>query len=69
MQELCAGTSFVSTNQPILIFGLGDWSGPVTAHVRWPSGVTQTIEDLEVNKSIVIEEPPLSVPSGPSLRL
>jgi hypothetical protein len=68
MQELCGGTSYLASNEPILVFGLGQENGPVTAHVRWPSGVTQTLENLDVDQSIVVEEPPLSVPSGPSLR-
>jgi hypothetical protein len=57
MQELCGGTSYASSNQPALIFGLGEHADPVTLQVKWPSGREQTITDVRVNQSLLLEEP------------
>lgn len=56
MQELCGGTSYSATHQPALIFGLGDWKGPCTAIIRWPSGRVQVVENLAVDKTSVLDE-------------
>jgi hypothetical protein len=57
LQELCGGTSYLASHEPILVFGLGPWNGPVTAQVHWPNGTSQTLDNLDVDQSIVIEEP------------
>ena len=56
MQELCGGTSYAATHQPILVFGLGDWGQPCQARVRWPSGQVQTLEDVSVNQALMLDE-------------
>ena len=55
-QELVAGSSYVSSNQQILVFGLGEFTGKCVVSVRWPNGKTQLISDVDVNQSMIIVE-------------
>jgi hypothetical protein len=56
-QELCGGTSYASSHQPKLFFGLGAFDGTVDLTVEWPSGVTQTLSSVPIGKELVCEEP------------
>ena len=56
MQELAGGTSYNATHQPILLFGLGNWSQPVSIEVRWPDGRIQWIKDVRPDQTLRIEE-------------
>ena len=41
---LTAGTStYGQQDDPVLHFGLGEWTGPVTLTLRWPDGTEQTV--------------------------
>jgi len=51
-----AGSGFLSQHTKELFFGLGDSSAPIRASIRWPSGLTQTFDNLLVNSRIEIEE-------------
>ncbi len=51
-----AGTSYLSTPERILHFGLGDSAEPVTIEITWPSGQTQTLSDMAVDKRYEIIE-------------
>ena len=53
---LQAGSGFLSQHTKELFFGLGKGEGPIRATVRWPSGLTQTFENLPVNRRIEIQE-------------
>ena len=53
---LQAGSGFLSQHTKELFFGVGKSEGPVRATVRWPSGLTQTFENLPVNRRIEIQE-------------
>jgi Tfp pilus assembly protein PilF/peroxiredoxin len=53
---LQAGSGFLSQHTKEVFFGVGDAPGNVRASVRWPSGLTQTFENLPVNHRIEIEE-------------
>jgi Flp pilus assembly protein TadD/peroxiredoxin len=53
---LQAGSGFLSQHTKELFFGLDGAQGGVKAAIRWPSGVTETFEDLPVNHRIEIEE-------------
>jgi hypothetical protein len=55
-QELCGGTSYAATHQPALIFGLGEEHGPWEVTVRWPSGRTQTLQEVACDQTLVLEE-------------
>ncbi len=56
VQQLCGGTSYLVTHQPIMVFGLGENSGPVTVDVRWPDGRSQRFEGLAVEAAWCIDE-------------
>lgn len=56
MQELAGGTSYCSSSQPCLCFGLGDWSQPVTVEVRWPGGRRQVLEDIAIDRRLLVLE-------------
>jgi enediyne biosynthesis protein E4 len=57
VQQLCGGTSFAATHQPLLSFGLGEETGPIDAVVVWPSGVRQQLTGLLINDHYRVEEP------------
>lgn len=56
-QQLYAGGSYASYRQPILSFGLGSASGKAKVEVRWPSGKKQSLENIDLNQLLVLEEP------------
>jgi Flp pilus assembly protein TadD len=53
---LQAGSGFLSQHSKELFFGLGDAQGPITATVRWPSGLEQQFSDLPPNHRVYLEE-------------
>jgi len=57
MQELAGGTSYLSSHEPILTFGLGTFSGPCQARITWPSGVVQELSQIDVNQRMTLLEP------------
>ena len=57
VQELIGGGSYASTHQSTLVFGLGSHPEPCRIEVRWPSGEVQVLEEIDVNQSLVVEEP------------
>ena len=56
LQELCGGTSYAATHQPALVFGLGQWNARSTVTVRWPSGRVQTLKEVGVDRTLVLDE-------------
>lgn len=57
MKELAGGTSYCATNQPTLIFGLGNRTIPCQLDVQWPNGRQQRITDVAVDQSLRLIEP------------
>ena len=53
---LQAGSGFLSQHTKELFFGLGKIEDSVRANIRWPSGLTQTLDSLPANHRIAIEE-------------
>jgi Flp pilus assembly protein TadD/peroxiredoxin len=53
---LQGGSGFLSQHAKEIFFGVGGIEGVVHAHIRWPSGLTQTFEQLPVNRRIEIQE-------------
>lgn len=53
---LQAGSGFLSQHSKELFFGVGKTQEAVRASIRWPSGLTQTFENLPTNNRIEIEE-------------
>ena len=56
MQEARTGLSYLSSNDPRVLFGLGDRTRIDRLEIRWPSGIVQVLESLEVNREIVVVE-------------
>jgi hypothetical protein len=57
VQEVRAGSSYLSMDSVDLEFGLGKSSIVDTVLVLWPSGRRQILNDLPVNKRFVVTEP------------
>lgn len=57
-QEIIGGTSYCASNQSVMCFGFGDYSGPVSLDILWPSGVKQKLADVEPGAKLIIIEPP-----------
>jgi Flp pilus assembly protein TadD/peroxiredoxin len=53
---LQAGSGFLSQHSKEVFFGVGKADGPVSATVRWPSGLSQKFEAVPVDHRIEIEE-------------
>jgi Flp pilus assembly protein TadD/peroxiredoxin len=53
---LQAGSGFLSQHAKELFFGLGKDAASVSATVRWPSGLTQSFQNLPINHRIDIKE-------------
>jgi tetratricopeptide (TPR) repeat protein/peroxiredoxin len=56
-----AGSGFLSQHSKEVFFGLGAAKGPLSASIRWPSGLVQHLHDLPINHRVWVEEG-----SGPS---
>lgn len=56
VQQLCGGTSYASSHQPVLIFGLGESSNACDVDVRWPDGQLQTLEGLTVDTAHTLDQ-------------
>jgi Flp pilus assembly protein TadD/peroxiredoxin len=53
---LHAGSGFLAQHSKEVFFGVGKPVGAVRATVRWPSGVSQTFENIPIDHRIEIEE-------------
>ena len=56
-REVRRGYSYLSSNDPRLLFGLGARTLVDKLQIRWQSGVVQTLENLAVNRELVVTEP------------
>lgn len=56
VQELCGGTSFAVSHEPVLHFGLGNASAELTAEVEWPSGARSKLKP-QINSLVEVIEP------------
>ena len=59
MREVSAGSHFLGQSEFTAHFGLGD-QGPPPARrltIGWPSGVVQVMENLEIDRTLVVVEP------------
>jgi len=55
LRELRCGNNFVSQNPVVAWFGLGDATVAERVEVTWPDGGTTVLEDIAVNRLIVVE--------------
>ncbi len=57
VQDVLGSSSFLSMNCIDLHFGIGNASKVDRIEIQWPSGVHQTLEDIDANQTIEIVEP------------
>ena len=57
VQEVRAGSSYLSMDSIDLEFGLGDATVVDEIRVLWPSGREQTLNDIPTNQVLDITEP------------
>jgi tetratricopeptide (TPR) repeat protein len=55
-KRLQAGSGFLSQHSKEIFFGLGNVTGTVKASVRWPSGSVQSLDGLQPNHRVYVEE-------------
>ncbi|HTC36708.1 MAG TPA: FG-GAP-like repeat-containing protein [Bryobacteraceae bacterium] len=55
-KTLQAGSGFLSQHSKDLFFGLGSAKGPLSASIRWPSGLVQQVHDLPLDHRVWVEE-------------
>jgi hypothetical protein len=55
--DATAAGSYLSSNDPRILVGLGAATGVSTVEVRWPSGRKQTLEKPEIDRYLTIKEP------------
>ena len=53
---VCSGSSYCSQSELVLTFGLGPDTKVDSLEVRWPSGLRQTLSNLESNQFLLVEE-------------
>ena len=55
--EVRAGSSYLSTNDLRLHFGLGTARTAQSVEVRWPSGARQVLTDVAADRTLTVQEP------------
>ena len=56
MSFVNGGNGFAGQSSRIVHFGLGDDGGPVSIEIRWPSGVIQTLDGMDVDQLYYVKE-------------
>ena len=56
VRDILCGSSFLCSEDRRAHFGLGSATRIDSVKVRWPSGIVQRLEDLQINTYIIIEE-------------
>ncbi len=56
-REVHRGYSYLGSNDPRLLFGLGERTVVDKLQIRWQSGVVQILENLAANQELVVTEP------------
>jgi hypothetical protein len=55
-KEVAGQSSYYSSNDPRLHFGLGAGMKADQIEIRWPNGQTETLKDVPANRFITIKE-------------
>ena len=66
VDELRSGSSYISSNDMRVHFGLGATAKVDAVEVRWPSGLTESFDGLEVDKIHTLKEGTGKPPAKPS---
>ena len=56
VEEVRSGSSYLSQNDLRVHFGLGNRTQVDHIEIRWPSGITQTLEQVTADQFLVVEE-------------
>ena len=56
-REVHSGSSYLSSNDPRVLLGVGGQEIVDKLEIRWQSGVVQVLENLAVNRELVVTEP------------
>ena len=56
IREVTAGSSSMGQNMIEVHFGLGEFNKIDGLKIKWPSGIVQYLNDLQINQYLVIEE-------------
>lgn len=56
-RQIKGGTSFASTHDPRLFFGIPESETVKTVTVDWPSGITQTVDGVDIDSVLSLIEP------------
>lgn len=62
--QLSLARGYLSTSEPIVHFGLGNAAIVKRLTIRWPSGATQVLAEIPVNRRVTIIEPSAPVEKG-----
>ena len=57
VQEVRAGSSYLSMDSVDLEFGLGESAAADSVEIRWPSGRVQTLTGVAADQVLVVVEP------------
>ena len=57
VNEVRSGGSYLGHDDMRVHFGLGKTGRVDRVTLRWPSGIVQTLEDVEVNQVLTVTEP------------
>jgi hypothetical protein len=57
VQDVLASSSFMSMNSLDVSFGLGTATKVEEITIRWPSGILQSLSDVDVNQVLEVTEP------------
>ena len=56
VREVQTGGSYLSSNDPRIVFGVDPDRGPLRLKVRWPSGASESFEGLRAGFEVTIQE-------------
>jgi hypothetical protein len=66
VRQLTLTRGLMSTDEPLVHFGLGEDDRIEELQVDWPSGARQTLTDLAANQFLTLTEPATAVRPGPA---
>ena len=55
-RQLKGGTSYASSSDPRLFFGLGEATNVEEIEIHWPSGNVQTLQNVSADQVLLIHE-------------
>jgi hypothetical protein len=56
-QHVYAGSGYLGSNEPTVHFGLDDDNSVESVEVKWTTGITQVVRNVEADQTLVLEEP------------